>query len=119
MLLCSAGFFIKGALSAFFPLLFSHKSRMLRCLSKQIPLVSMEHTCREGIKIPNLFCLRKHYAFDRVKSLDDILATAEEKSLCIARWVALQLTMLGISAIIGTGIFVLTAAAAQKAGLAA
>lgn len=29
---------------------------------------------------------------------------------------AFQLTMLGIGAIIGTGIFVLTAAAAQKAG---
>ncbi len=53
--------------------------------------------------------------FDRVKSLDDILATAEKKSLHRSLG-ALQLTMLGIGAIIGTGIFVLTAAAAQKAG---
>ena len=53
--------------------------------------------------------------FERVKSLDDILATAEKKSLHRSLG-ALQLTMLGIGAIIGTGIFVLTAAAAQKAG---
>lgn len=53
--------------------------------------------------------------FDRVKSLDDILATAEKKSLHRSLG-AFQLTMLGIGAIIGTGIFVLTAAAAQKAG---
>jgi APA family basic amino acid/polyamine antiporter len=53
--------------------------------------------------------------FDRVKSLDAILATAEKKSL--ARTLgAFQLTMLGIGAVIGTGIFVLTAEAAQKAG---
>ncbi len=51
----------------------------------------------------------------RVKSLDAILATAEKKSL--ARTLgAFQLTLLGIGAIIGTGIFVLTAEAAQKAG---
>jgi len=48
--------------------------------------------------------------FDRVKSLDAILATAERKSLHRSL-VAFQLTMLGIGAIIGTGIFVLTAAA--------
>jgi len=53
--------------------------------------------------------------FDRVKSLDAILATAENKSLHRSLG-AFQLTMLGIGAIIGTGIFVLTAAAAQKAG---
>jgi basic amino acid/polyamine antiporter, APA family len=53
--------------------------------------------------------------FDRVKSLDAILATAEKKSLHRSLG-AFQLTMLGIGAIIGTGIFVLTAAAAQKAG---
>ena len=53
--------------------------------------------------------------FDRVKSLDAILATAEKKSLHRSLG-PLQLTMLGIGAIIGTGIFVLTAAAAQKAG---
>ncbi len=51
----------------------------------------------------------------RVKSLDAILATAEKKSLHRTLG-AFQLTMLGIGAIIGTGIFVLTAAAAQKAG---
>ncbi len=51
----------------------------------------------------------------RVKPLDAILATAEKKSLHRSLG-AFQLTMLGIGAIIGTGIFVLTAAAAQKAG---
>lgn len=53
--------------------------------------------------------------FSRVKPLDAILATAEKKSLTRTLG-ALQLTMLGIGAIIGTGIFVLTAAAADKAG---
>ncbi|MFZ3006889.1 MAG: amino acid permease [Phenylobacterium sp.] len=51
----------------------------------------------------------------RVKPLDAILATAEKKSLHRTLG-AFQLTMLGIGAIIGTGIFVLTAEAAQKAG---
>jgi basic amino acid/polyamine antiporter, APA family len=53
--------------------------------------------------------------FDRVKSLDAILKTAEKKSLTRSLG-AFQLTMLGIGAVIGTGIFVLTAEAAQKAG---
>lgn len=53
--------------------------------------------------------------FGRVKSLDAILATAEKKSLHRSLG-AFQLTMLGIGAVIGTGIFVLTAEAAQKAG---
>jgi basic amino acid/polyamine antiporter, APA family len=53
--------------------------------------------------------------FQRVKPLDAILATAEKKSLTRTLG-ALQLTMLGIGAIIGTGIFVLTAEAANKAG---
>ena len=51
----------------------------------------------------------------RVKSLDEILATAEKKSLKRSLG-AFQLTLLGIGAVIGTGIFVLTATAAQKAG---
>ncbi|WP_374570819.1 amino acid permease [Phenylobacterium sp.] len=51
----------------------------------------------------------------RVKPLDAILATAEKKSLHRSLG-AFQLTMLGVGAIIGTGIFVLTAEAAQKAG---
>jgi len=51
----------------------------------------------------------------RVKPLDAILATAEKKSLHRSLG-AFQLTMLGIGAVIGTGIFVLTAEAAQKAG---
>ncbi len=53
--------------------------------------------------------------FWRVKSLDTILATAEKKALSrtLGVW---QLTLLGVGAIIGTGIFVLTAEAAQKAG---
>ena len=53
--------------------------------------------------------------FQRVKSLDKILETAEKKSLK-RQLGAFQLTMLGIGAIIGTGIFVLTAEAGQKAG---
>src|ERR1700743_617526 len=53
--------------------------------------------------------------FGRVKSLDAILATAEKKSLHRSLG-AFQLTLLGIGAVIGTGIFVLTAEAAQKAG---
>ncbi|RZJ93496.1 MAG: amino acid permease [Brevundimonas sp.] len=51
----------------------------------------------------------------RVKSLDAILATAQKKSLHRTLG-PVQLTLLGIGAIIGTGIFVLTAAASQKAG---
>ena len=51
----------------------------------------------------------------RIKPLDDIIATAEKKSLKRSLG-AFQLTMMGIGAIIGTGIFVLTAEAAQKAG---
>lgn len=51
----------------------------------------------------------------RVKSLDAILATAERKSLHRSLG-AFQLTMMGIGGIIGTGIFVLTAEAASKAG---
>jgi APA family basic amino acid/polyamine antiporter len=51
----------------------------------------------------------------RIKSLDAILATAEKKSLHRSLG-PFQLTMLGIGGIIGTGIFVLTAEAAQKAG---
>ena len=53
--------------------------------------------------------------FWRVKSLDAILATAEKRSLhrSLGVW---QLTLLGVGAIIGTGIFALTAEAAQKAG---
>lgn len=53
--------------------------------------------------------------FGRVKSLDAILRTAAKKSLPRSLG-AFQLTMLGVGAVIGTGIFVLTAEAAQKAG---
>src|SRR3546814_13714267 len=53
--------------------------------------------------------------FWRVKPLDAILATAEKKALHRSLG-PVQPTMLGIGAIIGTGIFVLTAEAAQKAG---
>jgi len=53
--------------------------------------------------------------FGRIKSLNAILATAEKKSL--KRTLGpFQLTLLGIGAVIGTGIFVLTSEAAQKAG---
>ncbi|GAA4761310.1 branched-chain amino acid transporter BcaP [Stakelama sediminis] len=51
----------------------------------------------------------------RVKPLDAILATAEKKSLKRTLG-AFQLMLFGIGCIIGTGIFVLTAAGAQKAG---
>lgn len=51
----------------------------------------------------------------RIKPLDAILATAQKKSLKRSLG-AIQLTLLGIGAVIGTGIFVLTATAAQKAG---
>ncbi len=51
----------------------------------------------------------------RVKSLDAILATAEKKSLHRSLG-ALQLVLFGVGCIIGTGIFVLTAVGAQKAG---
>ena len=53
--------------------------------------------------------------FDRVKSLDAIMATAQKKGLHRSLG-PFQLTLLGIGAVIGTGIFVLTAEAAQKAG---
>lgn len=53
--------------------------------------------------------------FGRVKPLDAILATAEKKSLHRSLgW--FQLTLFGIGCVIGTGIFVLTSAGAQKAG---
>ncbi|RYD99631.1 MAG: amino acid permease [Sphingomonadales bacterium] len=53
--------------------------------------------------------------FGRVKPLEAILATAEKKSLHRSLgW--FQLTLFGIGCVIGTGIFVLTAAGAQKAG---
>jgi APA family basic amino acid/polyamine antiporter len=54
-----------------------------------------------------------HYL--RVKSLSDILANAEKQPLK-RQLSAFQLIMLGIGAVIGTGIFVLTAVAANKAG---
>ncbi|HEX8240462.1 MAG TPA: amino acid permease [Allosphingosinicella sp.] len=53
--------------------------------------------------------------FGRVKPLDAILATAEKKALRRSLG-AVQLTLLGVGAVIGTGIFVLTAQAAQTAG---
>lgn len=53
--------------------------------------------------------------FWRIKPLDRILRNAEQKSLK-RQLGPLQLTLLGIGAIIGTGIFVLTAVAANKAG---
>jgi len=53
--------------------------------------------------------------FQRRKSLDLILETAEKRSLT-RQLNAFDLTMLGIGAVIGTGIFVLTAVAANKAG---
>ncbi len=51
----------------------------------------------------------------RTKPLAQILATAEKKGL-VRQLGAFDLTMLGIGGVIGTGIFVLTAVAANKAG---
>ena len=53
--------------------------------------------------------------FGRVKPLDAILATAEKKALHRSLG-PIQLTLFGVGCIIGTGIFVLTAVGAQKAG---
>jgi APA family basic amino acid/polyamine antiporter len=58
---------------------------------------------------------RESLFLGRVKPLEAILATAEKKALKRSLG-AIQLTLLGIGAVIGTGIFVLTAEAAQKAG---
>jgi basic amino acid/polyamine antiporter, APA family len=51
----------------------------------------------------------------RIKPLDEILANAEKKSLRRSLG-PFQLMMLGVGAIIGTGIFVLTAVGAERAG---
>lgn len=53
--------------------------------------------------------------FQRTKPLDLILETASKRSLT-RQLGAFDLTMLGIGAVIGTGIFVLTSVAANKAG---
>jgi len=53
--------------------------------------------------------------FDRVKPLDTILATAEKKSLTRMLG-AFRLAMPGVGGTSRTGIFVLTADAAQRAG---
>jgi APA family basic amino acid/polyamine antiporter len=53
--------------------------------------------------------------FERVKPLDQILATAEKRGLK-RQLGAFSLMMLGVGAVIGTGIFVLTSVAANKAG---
>ena len=53
--------------------------------------------------------------FQRRKPLDLILATAQKRGLT-RQLGAFDLTMLGIGAVIGTGIFVLTSVAANKAG---
>jgi APA family basic amino acid/polyamine antiporter len=47
--------------------------------------------------------------FQRIKPLDKILETAQKNVAQVRQLGAFQLTMLGIGAIIGTGIFVLTA----------
>ena len=50
--------------------------------------------------------------FERVKPLEHIIESAERKGLK-RQLGAFDLTMLGIGAIIGTGIFVLTSVAAE------
>jgi basic amino acid/polyamine antiporter, APA family len=51
----------------------------------------------------------------RIKPLDEIVANAEKKGLKRSLG-AFQLMMMGVGAIIGTGIFVLTAVGAERAG---
>jgi APA family basic amino acid/polyamine antiporter len=53
--------------------------------------------------------------FYRLKPIDSLLKASERQELhrSLGAW---DLTMLGVGAIIGTGIFVLTSEAAQKAG---
>lgn len=53
--------------------------------------------------------------FGRIKPVEAIIRTAEKKALVRSLGLG-QLILLGVGATIGTGIFVLTAAAAQKAG---
>ena len=53
----------------------------------------------------------------RIKPLDEILATAEKKSLKRSLG-AFQLTLLGIGAVIGTGIFVLPPPPRRRRGRA-
>jgi APA family basic amino acid/polyamine antiporter len=53
--------------------------------------------------------------FDRIKPVKQILQSAETRGLK-RQLSAFDLTMLGIGAVIGTGIFVLTSVAADKAG---
>jgi APA family basic amino acid/polyamine antiporter len=53
--------------------------------------------------------------FDRIKPVDHILQSAKTRGLK-RQLSAFDLTMLGIGAVIGTGIFVLTSVAANKAG---
>ncbi|SFW40143.1 amino acid permease [Nitrosovibrio sp. Nv17] len=53
--------------------------------------------------------------FDRIKPLEDILESAQKRGLR-RQLGAIDLAVLGIGAIIGTGIFVLTSVAAEKAG---
>ena len=58
---------------------------------------------------------KSRVGFARIKPLDAILANAQRHSLHRSLG-AVQLMMLGVGGTIGTGIFVLTAEAAQKAG---
>ncbi|HWU01342.1 MAG TPA: amino acid permease [Novosphingobium sp.] len=53
--------------------------------------------------------------FGRIKPLEAMLEAAQERGLPRSLG-PVQLTLLGVGAIVGTGIFVLTATAAQKAG---
>jgi amino acid permease len=69
----------------------------------------------DGIAQRVCFYWRKLMLFERVKSLEHIIEAAERKGLK-RQLGAFDLTMLGIGAIIGTGIFVLTSVAAEKAG---
>src|SRR5207342_2879877 len=70
---------------------------------------------RETVCLVNPFLGEKVMLFQRRKPLDLILETAGKRALT-RQLGAFDLTMLGIGAVIGTGIFVLTAVAANKAG---
>jgi APA family basic amino acid/polyamine antiporter len=70
---------------------------------------------RETVCLVNPLLGEKVMLFQRRKPLDLILETAGKRALT-RQLGAFDLTMLGIGAVIGTGIFVLTAVAANKAG---
>src|SRR6185437_7006326 len=107
---------LPGTKMAFRPLPIQQGSRRLatlRCRDARTPQPSQPP--RRGCPRIAQYAGGMQMIFWRIKPLDQILATAEKKSLK-RQLGPIQLTLLGIGAVIGTGIFVLTAEAAQKSG---